>query len=100
MCEKAELIYRSVLILLIVAFLAILYQYSENGRYTFHKEINDTTTNKYVVDTRSGIIYGEVTGGFTSNNFYKINLKTGEIWISPVKYIDNIPEASPKTPSK
>lgn len=98
MSEKAELIFRGILILLILAFLGIFYQYTENGRYAYHKEIGGITDNKYVVDTRSGIIYGELQSS-VGLSFYEINLKSGKVWLKPHKIID-LTEEPGKRPSK
>jgi hypothetical protein len=58
MSEKADLIYRSILILLFIAFLVIFYQYSQNGRYTYHRAKDDAYEYQYIVDSRTGIAYG------------------------------------------
>lgn len=100
MSEKSELIYRCVLILLIVAFLAIFYRYSENGRYTYHKEIGGLIDNKYVLDTRTGIVYGEVDSSVGRSNFYEKDFKTGQILLKPHKITGNIYKESEKPPSK
>ena len=96
--EKAKLIYRSLLVILFIVFLAILYHYSENGRFTYHKEINDTETEKYVVDTRTGTIYGIILSDPNSKNpqnfSYKIELQTGAIWLNPSKTIDKLPKVN------
>lgn len=100
MQDKAGLIFRSVLILLIIAFLIIFYQYSQNGRYSYHKEIQDVINNKYVVDTRTGIIYGMTQSSIGRSNFYEINLKTGKVLIKPYNIIDKMSTETQKSPSK
>jgi len=97
MSEKLELAYRGVLILLIIFFLAIFYQYSENGRYSYHKEIQDFIDKRYVVDTRTGIIYGETFSTVGQSNFYEIDLKAGRVLLKPHKIIDPNTGRLPKT---
>jgi hypothetical protein len=50
--------FKPAILVLGIIFLLILYQYSENGRYTYHKETNNTSNDTCVVDTRTGTIYG------------------------------------------
>jgi len=94
MYEKLNLIYRGILILLILAFLAIFYQYSENGRYAYHREFSEQTTDEWVVDTRTGIIYGysisDKPGKEQERRSYKIDLRSGKIWYNPLQGVDNI----------
>jgi len=98
--DIGKIVFRIVLILLFIAFLAIFYQYTENGRYSYHKEIGNLIDNKYVVDTRTGIIYGEVHSTVGQSNFYKMDLKTGQIWLKPHKVINNMNKESEKPSSK
>jgi len=100
MQDKAELIYRGIIIILFVVFLAIFYQYSENGRYTYHKEIEENLINKYVVDTRSATIYGICNRVPGTGYFYKMELQTSKMWFTPVKIIEKLPEEAKQSPSK
>jgi hypothetical protein len=105
MQNKQELIYRSVLVILFIVLLAILYRYSENGRYTYHKEITDNGDDKYVVDTRTGTIYGRAYSFFDGNEslsgtlFYKIELQTGKEWYVPRQIIQRPPPKETKPSS-
>jgi len=88
MQNRAELIYRSLLILLFVAFLVIFYRYSENGRYTYHKYLYNNGEDRYVVDTRTGTVYGHFTGdvGEGKKPFsYKSELLTNKEWYNSIE---------------
>jgi hypothetical protein len=89
MQNKSELICRGILVILFIAFLAIFYRYSENGRYAYNKEIGEGYENKYVVDTRTGTIYEwhfiSPPGLSPSEGFYKVELQTGRKWYIPLK---------------
>ena len=52
--------FKPALLILAVILLIIFYQFSENGRYVYHKEKISDIDNIYVVDTRTGVIYGHV----------------------------------------
>jgi hypothetical protein len=91
MQDKPELIYRSILVILFIVLLAILYGYSENGRYAyFHKEKIDIPNvqkghDKYVIDTRTGIIYGHIftvssIPAYDQDCYYREELTTGKFW--------------------
>ena len=88
MQDKPELIYRSILVILFIVFLAIFYGYSENGRYAYYNEKIDNSSQtgheRYVVDTRTGIMYGHifVVGEDPQDWYYKNELTTGKYWIN------------------
>ena len=91
MQDKPEIIYRSILVILFIIFLDILYGYSENGRYRYYNEKIEnssmTGNERYVVDTRAGIIYGHIdtigdTAQETNDWYYKNELTTGKYWIN------------------
>lgn len=97
---KIDRWFQPAILILVFIFLVILWQYAENGRYTYHKEIGDLIDNKYVVDTRSGIIYGEINSIVGQSNFYETNLKIGQILLKPHKIINNMYKESATPPSK
>lgn len=93
MRDQTELIYRSIIIILFLVSLAIFYQYSQNGRYTYHKEISDIGgDNKYVVDSRTGTIYGIKVNPNYRTYFYKIELQTGKTWRTLPREMEDLPE--------
>ena len=92
--------FKFIALILAVVFLFIFYRYSDNGRYIYHKEIGGVIDNKYIIDTRSGIIYGETASSLGRSNFYEINLITGEVILKPHKIIDNMSTASPEGKNK
>jgi hypothetical protein len=92
--------FKPLILIFAAIFLIVFYLYSENGRYTYHKEIGELINNKYIVDTRSGIIYGEVDTSVGQSNFYEKNLKTGLILLKPHKIINNIYKEPPKSSKK
>jgi hypothetical protein len=95
--DKIQFIYKSILVVLFIIFLIILYQYSENGRYGYHKEIYDNYEDRYVVDTRTGTIYGVSLSNKEDNGLsYKMELQTGKVWFYPQKYFSKKHE-SPTT---
>jgi hypothetical protein len=99
--NKAELIYRSIVIILFIVLLAVFCQYSENGRYTYHKEIYNTTNDKYVADSRTGTIYGYYEGEtFAKTYFYKIELQTGKVLYKDPQVIDMALKKPKPSPSK
>lgn len=87
--------FKPVILIFAAIFLIVFYQYSENGRYTYNKEMGNLIDNKYVVDTRSGIIYGEINSTVSQSNFYETNLKTGKTWLKPHKIINNMSKEPP-----
>jgi hypothetical protein len=96
MQTKSDLIYRGILVILFIILLLIFHQYSENGRYIYHKEIKATFDDKYVVDTRTGTIYGIINfpEGKPSEFSYKIDLKTGKLWYMPSQVNDKLTKAT------
>ncbi|MGA8142081.1 MAG: hypothetical protein WB948_15525 [Desulfobaccales bacterium] len=93
--DKQELIYRNMLVILFIVFIAIFYMYSENGRYAyFHKEIVkgigtykdiDVGWKVSVLDTRTGTIYQHnfeiaFPGGAITNTFFKEKMATGRFF--------------------
>jgi len=70
--------FKSALIVFVIIFLIIFYQYSQNGRYThFHNPIN---MDVWAVDSRTGTVYG-----FGSSGAEKLELTLGKITTSPIQ---------------
>lgn len=77
---KAELIYRTILVILFIVFLAILYQYSQNGRYIYIPG-----DNLAALDSRTGTLYA-----ISAGKAVKAELPLGKFTTSPIQ---------PNTPS-
>jgi hypothetical protein len=91
--------FKPAILVLAVIFLLIFYQYSENDRYTYHKEISDSFDNRYVVDSRTGIIYGFMKFFPGRDRFYKFELQTGKMWFMPAQIMQGLPpEPKPSHP--
>lgn len=99
--DKQELIYRSILVILIIVFLAIFYGYSENGRYTsFHRETGGMY-EQYLVDSRTGTVCGEIRSAVSPYwQFYVIELPTGKVWNRRPEVIQSLHEQPKSAPSK
>ncbi len=100
---KAELIYRGILLILFIVFLFIFWQYAEkyaeNGRYTYYHEVYDNGVHRYVVDTRTGTLYGHFHDDENKGKdsfCYKRELRTNKEWIASI--IVNPPISTKKEP--
>jgi soluble lytic murein transglycosylase-like protein len=69
--NKAELMYRSLIIILFIVFLATFYQYSQNGRYRYTKM---SGYNAYVIDSRTGEVFQGIVS-IEKYNAYKQQLE-------------------------
>lgn len=79
--DKINLILRGVIIVLFIILLAIFYQYSENGRYTYHHSNNEI----YIVDSRTGTYY---LHDIEHKCVYIIDAPSGNILNIPMRYHD------------
>lgn len=52
---KIDYWFKPIIIILAIIFLIIFYQYSQNGRYTYHKYGKHSYI--YLIDSQKGIIY-------------------------------------------
>jgi hypothetical protein len=78
------------IIVILVLLLIIIYQYSNNGRYIYHRQFTDSQNDEYVVDTRTGIIYGytqnkDQSNKVTKEESYEINLLNGHVIYKPLQ---------------
>jgi hypothetical protein len=89
MTSKAEVIFRSIVIVLFAVFLMILHQYAENGRYVY-SEGGDRTTLSYgqVMDTRTEVVFGSMATSLSGTKFYKIDYNAQKIWFFSGQEID------------
>jgi hypothetical protein len=79
-----EIINRIIMVVLFVILLIIFYQYTENGRYSYHKGRHSQIE---ILDPRTGIIYGNEVTDEKKINFYRIDMKKGQVWIKTTKYM-------------
>jgi hypothetical protein len=63
-------LFKPAILVLAVIFLLIFYQYSQNGRYTYHEIHDDISESQYVVDSRTGIAYSHVSSTDMRFNSY------------------------------
>jgi hypothetical protein len=88
MTSKAEVLFRSIVIVLFAVFLVILQQYSENGRYVFSEGSGEIVSYGQVFDTRTGVLFGIKASSLTNRSCYKFDFKAQKIWFSSCQEID------------
>jgi hypothetical protein len=69
--------FKSALMVLVIIFLIIFYQYSQNGRYTY---VHDPNSDRWAVDSRTGTLYGA-----SRDEAIKVEMQLGKITISPMQ---------------
>ena len=95
--DHVGLIFRGILIALLIIFLVVFYQYSENGRYIYHDRSSENQWDEYAFDTRTGTVYGYFSNPDSKEKpptFYKIELQTGKIWYNLIQVFNNIPKTA------